>query len=35
MNGENYEQIELSEEDVGDMKYFLSEGSTIDIQQHN
>jgi hypothetical protein len=20
---------------VGDMKYFLSEGSTIDIQQHN
>lgn len=35
MNSENYEQIELSEDDVGDMKYFLSEGSTIDIQQHN
>ncbi len=35
MNGENYEQIELSEDDVGDMKYFLSEWATIDIQQHN
>ncbi|MDD2907653.1 MAG: elongation factor P [Candidatus Gracilibacteria bacterium] len=35
MNSENYEQVELSEDDVGDMKYFLSEGATIDIQQHN
>ncbi|MDD3145427.1 MAG: hypothetical protein PHV23_04930 [Candidatus Gracilibacteria bacterium] len=35
MNSENYEQIELGEDDIGDMKYFLSEGSTIDIQQHN
>ncbi len=35
MNSENYEQIELGDDDIGDMKYFLSEGSTIDIQQHN
>ncbi len=35
MNGQTYEQIELGEEEVGDMKYFLAEGSTIDIQQHN
>lgn len=35
MNLENYEQIEINETEIGDMKYFLSEWSTIDIQQHN
>ncbi len=35
MNLENYEQIELGEDEIWDMKYFLSEWSTIDIQQHN
>nr|MDD3720493.1 elongation factor P [Candidatus Gracilibacteria bacterium] len=34
MNGETYEQIELNEDDIGDMKYYLTEGNTIDIQQY-
>ncbi len=33
MNQETYEQIELDEETIGDMKYFLIEGDTVDIQQ--
>lgn len=34
MNGETYEQIELNEDDIWDMKYYLTEWNTIDIQQH-
>lgn len=33
MNQETYEQIELDEDTIGDMKYFLIEGNTVDIQQ--
>jgi elongation factor P len=33
MNQETYEQIELDEETIGDMKFFLIEGDTVDIQQ--
>jgi len=33
MNGETYEQIELDEDTIWDMKYFLIEGNTVDIQQ--
>lgn len=33
MNQETYEQIELDDETIGDMKYFLIEGNTVDIQQ--
>lgn len=33
MNQETYEQIELDEETIGDMKYFLIESDTVDIQQ--
>lgn len=33
MNQETYEQIELDEETIWDMKYFLIEGNTVDIQQ--
>ena len=34
MNQSTYEQIELDEETIGDMKYFLIEWETIDIQQY-
>ncbi len=34
MNQETYEQIELSEDNIGDMKYFLSEGLRVDVQQY-
>lgn len=33
MNQETYEQIELDEETIWDMKFFLIEGNTVDIQQ--
>jgi len=33
MNQETYEQIELDEETIGDMRFFLIEGDTVDIQQ--
>lgn len=33
MNQSNYEQIELSEDNIGDMKYFLTEGLVVDVQQ--
>lgn len=33
MNQETYEQIELSEDDIWDMKYFLIEAMTVDVQQ--
>lgn len=33
MNQETYEQIELNEDDIWDMRYFLIEGNTVDIQQ--
>lgn len=33
MNNESYEQIELSGDDVGDSKYFLTEGLIVDMQQ--
>lgn len=33
MNQENYEQIELDEEIIWDMKFFLVEWNTVDIQQ--
>ena len=34
MNQETYEQIELDEDDIWDMKYFLIEWMTVDIQQY-
>ncbi|MDD5769362.1 MAG: elongation factor P [Candidatus Gracilibacteria bacterium] len=34
MNQTTYEQIELDEDTIGDMKYFLVEGNTVDIQQY-
>lgn len=34
MNWETYEQIELNEDDIWDMKYYLTEWNTIDIQQY-
>ncbi len=34
MNQETYEQIELNDDDIGDMKFYLVEWSTIDIQQY-
>jgi len=33
MNQETYEQIELDEETIGDMRFFLIEWETVDIQQ--
>lgn len=33
MNQSTYEQIELSEDNIGDMKYFLTEGLVVDVQQ--
>jgi len=33
MNQETYEQIELDEDTIGDMKYFLIAWETVDIQQ--
>lgn len=33
MNQETYEQIELDEETIGDMRFFLIEWNTVDIQQ--
>ncbi|MGE4444074.1 MAG: elongation factor P [Candidatus Altimarinota bacterium] len=33
MNQDTYEQIELDDETIGDMKFFLIEGNTVDIQQ--
>jgi len=34
MNQETYEQIELDEETIWDMKFFLIEWNTVDIQQY-
>lgn len=34
MDQTTYEQIELSEDDVGDAKYFLTEGLIVDVQQY-
>lgn len=34
MNQETYEQIELDDDTIGDMKFFLVEGNTVDIQQY-
>lgn len=34
MNQETYEQIELDDDTIWDMKYFLVEGNTVDIQQY-
>ena len=34
MSQTTYEQIELDEETIGDMKYFLIEGMNVDIQQY-
>lgn len=34
MNQDNYEQIELDEEIIWDMKFYLVEGNTVDIQQY-
>jgi len=34
MNQDTYEQIELSEDNIGDMKYFLTEGLRVDVQQY-
>lgn len=34
MNQETYEQIELDEETIWDMRFFLIEGNTVDIQQY-
>ncbi len=33
MNNTSYEQIELSEDDIGDAKYYLTEGLFVDLQQ--
>lgn len=33
MSQTTYEQIELNEDDIGDMKYFLIEGMSVDVQQ--
>lgn len=33
MDNETYEQIELSEDNIGDNKFFLTEGLTVDMQQ--
>lgn len=32
MNQETYEQIELSEDDIGDSRYYLTEGLMVDVQ---
>lgn len=34
MDQASYEQIELDEDTIGDMKYYLIEGNTVDIQQY-
>lgn len=34
MNNDTYEQIELTEEDIGDNKFFLTEGLVVDMQQY-
>lgn len=33
MNNTTYEQIELDEDNIGDNKYFLTEGLVVDVQQ--
>lgn len=35
MNNTTYEQIELSEDDIGDSRFFLTEGLMVDVQQYN
>ncbi len=32
MNQDSYETVELSEEDIGDMRYYLTEGLMVDLQ---
>jgi elongation factor P len=32
MNQDNYETVELSDDDIGDMKYYLTEGLLVDLQ---
>ncbi len=34
MNQDTYEQIELSEDDIGDNKYYLVEGMMVDVQSY-
>ena len=34
MNQENYEQIELTEDDIGDAKFYLTEGLIVDMQSY-
>lgn len=34
MNQETFEQIELTEDDIGDAKYYLTEGLIVDIQSY-
>ena len=34
MNQETYEQIELSEDNIGDAKFYLKEGQIVDVQSH-
>lgn len=34
MNQETYEQIEMDADSIGDMKYFLTEGLRVDVQQY-
>jgi len=34
MNQDTYEQIELTEDDIGDMKNYLVEGIKVDVQQY-
>lgn len=32
MNQDTYETVELSEEDIGDGKFYLTEGLVVDLQ---
>lgn len=34
MNQDTYEQIELTEDDIGDNKYYLTEGLIVDVQSY-